>query len=141
MSKNSKCPRKEDLCLNCCFAPFYLVAVCTSHSLPLLLFHFAGNLLFSELHVFRTCGYPFLLSCFCSSTEICIFVFIFILFFFLVTLHRIFLSLYTPFPSVFIIVGTRRQVLSFFCNISNLAISVSLLDIFKIFLLPSQTAV
>lgn len=81
MSKNSKCPRKEDLCLNCCFAPFYLVAVCTSHSLPLLLFHFAGNLLFSELHVFRTCGYPFLLSCFCSSTEICIFVFIFILFF------------------------------------------------------------
>lgn len=69
------------------------------------------------------------------------FCFYFYFVFFLVTLHRIFLSLYTPFPSVFIIVGTRRQVLSFFCNISNLAISVSLLDIFKIFLLPSQTAV
>lgn len=89
--------------------------VCPSHILLWQLFHFARNPLISWIYLFRTYGYPLLLS-FSSNIS-------FLLWCFLETPYQSFCSVFAPPSSAFNIAGTRSLG---FCNRSSLVISVAL---------------
>lgn len=95
--------------------------VLISHSPLLQLFHLARNPLFSQGLLFKTCGYPSLLS-FSSNLS-------FLPWCFLKTPCQSFLPLFAPLSSAFTVVGTRKNVLTFFCNpAGNPFLSTALFD-------------
>lgn len=115
ISQNNKHPEKR--CSNSWFSPFCLPTVmfftvsCYRCSTLLEVLYF---------HLFKTCGYPPLLS-FSSNIS-------FLLRCFLKTPCQSFLPLFAPLSSAFTIAGTRKNLLTFFFNASNPVISMALLD-------------
>lgn len=120
ISQNNKHPEKW--CSNSWFAPFCLPTVvffsltvyCCSCSTLLETLYFHGYI-YSRPVV----THPFL--SFRSNIS-------FLLWCFLKTPCQSFLSVFAPLSSAFTIVGTRKKLLTFFCNTSNPVISMALLD-------------
>lgn len=117
MSQRANMQEREISVQNAALLPTRLTHYCVrpSHILLLQLFHFVRNPLISWVYLFRTYGYPLLLS-FSSNTS-------FLLQCFLETPYQSFCSVFASPSSAFTIAGTRSLV---FCNRSSLVISVAL---------------